>query len=231
MQVVFLAFDMVRIELPYDDVRDARKIWNHVDELRVEPDLAVLLAKNGLRVGVGSPQSWPAIRALLATARVRPEEQRMVAQAGAPVSIQLFTAGENEPIFIYGRDNRLTGRTVSGGDKLLILDYDVRPEADRTVDLRLTFEVRRDMGVMTWERIDGAIREVPALERYTFDELRPTVSLASGEFLVVGLGETGANPYLMGNRFLSGGRAGERFETLLFLSPGTIQMTATGGAG
>lgn len=226
MQVVQLAFDVARVVLPFDSIRDSRKIWNHVDELALSPALAALLARNGVRIGVGSPDTSAPIRAVLETAKPEVSEERLFAQGGAPISVRLSTVEDGEPIFFYGADGRLTGRTFEGGDKLLNLDYQVHANAGGGVDVRIGFEVRRDLGVMTWERVDGVVREVPAYNSHVFEELRPTLALKPGEFLVIGLGEMPGNSYVLGNRMLGFERSGEKFETVLFITPRAAQVLA-----
>ena len=50
--VVELHFDVMRVDLPYDSDRHSSKLWNHVDEVCVEPGQSVLLGRNGIRIGV-----------------------------------------------------------------------------------------------------------------------------------------------------------------------------------
>lgn len=227
VRVVDLVFDVARVELPMDGSRQTRKIWNHVDELRLDSACAVRLARNGLRVGVGSPSAWPAIRAILDAANADVRRDHLVAQAGLPLVIQLAPVSAPETIFSYTSAGRLVGKTMAGGDKLLSIDYAFHPELSGAVDLEVGFEVRRDLGVMTWEHRDGAIRQVPDYQRYVFDGLGYQVTLATDEFLVIGIHEEADNEYLAGHRFLIRERAGRRFESLFFVTPKPYQVRAT----
>lgn len=226
VRVIDLVFDVARVELPLDGVRQTRKIWNHVDELRLDSALPAKLARNGLRVGVGSPSAWPAIRAILDAADADVRRDHLVAQGGLPLVIQLAPVSAPETIFSYTSAGRLVGKTVAGGDKLLSIDYAFHPQLTGAVDLELGFEVRRDLGVMTWERRDGAIRQVPDYQRHVFDGLGFRVTLATDEFLVIGVHEEADNEYLVGHRFLIRERAGRRFESLFFVTPKPYQVRA-----
>ncbi len=217
--VIDLTFDVVRIDLPMDGVRHSRKIWNHVDELRAGVDAAARLARNGLRVGVASPDAWPAFRAILDAAGGEVRRDRLVAQPGMPLKIKLASAGESESIFSYDSNGRLVGKTFPGGDKILNLDYAFHPKLGGCTEFKLGFEIRRDRGVMTWERREGIIRQVPAVDRHEFADLSAVVTLTADEFLVIGLSDEGRNEYLVGGRFLSSERAGKRSETLLCVTP------------
>lgn len=217
VRVVRLAFDVVRADLPLGQVRDAPKIWNHVDQLQVSESGGALLAKNGMRIGVAAPPAWPVIRAILDRPEIEVRRDQLTTPAGQPLAIQLSSLPEPQPIFMYGPDNRLNGKTFEGGDKLLDLDYEYHP--DGTTDLRITLEVRRDLGVMRWERQNGIIREVPAYDRHVFETLAVLITLKPEEFLVVGLGSRADHAFLIGNQFLTFEREGKRFETLLFVTP------------
>ncbi len=219
VHVVALVFDVVRVDLPIEGVRHTPKIWNHVDELRVAPEVVARLARNGLRVGAASPDAWPAIRAIIDAAHAEVRRDRLVAQPGLPLWIKLASIGEPESIFSYGIDGRLVGRTFPAGEKLLTLDYAFHPELGGCSDLKLGFEIRHDRGMMTWERRDGVIRQVPAVDRHLFAEVSAVVTLNTNEFLVIGLSDQATNKYLVGGRFLILERSGKRCETLLCVTP------------
>ncbi len=228
LRVVHLAFDVLRVDLPLGGVRDARKVWNHVDQLRVEADAGAQLARNGLRIGVATPDSWAAITTILDNPVAETRKEQFLAEQGLPVTIQLGSISEGETIFSYGPDGRLAGKTFPVGDKLLTLDYEFRPQLGGCTDVRVGFEVRHDRGVMTWERHEGLIKQVPAYDRHTFEAVGSAVTLKPGEILVIGSNEQAGNEYLVGSRFLTALRAGERVETLLFITPQPFQVQNPG---
>lgn len=223
VRVVDLIFDVVKVELPIDGARDSRKIWNHVNPLALDAERVVSLARNALRVGVAPVSAWPAIRTILQAAKVDVRREHIVAQPGLPLVIQLAPIMEQESIFGYFAEGRLVGKTVSAGDKLLSIDYAFHPQLGGTLDVELRFEVRRNLGVMTFEHRDGAIRQVPTYERHVFANLGATLSLATDEFLVIGVDPDQENEYLVGNRFLVRERSTGRFETLFFITPKPFQ--------
>ncbi|MFH1109359.1 MAG: hypothetical protein V1790_09220 [Planctomycetota bacterium] len=223
VHVVNLAFDVLRVEMPIDGARNSPKVWNHVDELRLDSDLVARLARNGLRVGVASSASWSAIRTILEAGRARTQKDQMLPQPGTPLVIELAAIQESESIFSYGRDNRLVGKTFPAGQKTVQLDYAFHPHLGGCTDLEVGFEVRNDRGEMTWERRDGEIRQVPAYDRHVFENLRAALTLKPGEFLVVSPGDQADNEYLIGSRFLMHSASGERSETLLFITPQPFQ--------
>jgi hypothetical protein len=223
VHVVQLAFDVLRVEMPIDGVRNSRKVWNHVDELRLEADLVARLARNGLRVGAASSGSWSAIRAILEAGGARTQKDQMLPQPATPLTMELAAIRESESIFSYGRDNRLVGKTFPAGQKIIQLDYVFHPQLGGCTDVQVGFEVRNDRGEMTWERRDGVIRQTPAYDRHVFEDLAALLTLKAGEFLVVGPSDQADNEYLIGSRFLIHTASGEKTETLLFVTPQPFQ--------
>jgi len=223
-RVVYLAFDVLRVEMPIDGEMNSLKVWNHVDPLRVGAETAAQLTRNGLHVAVGSKDNWSAIRAILDAGRARTARDQLLAQSGAPLLIELGTVAEGESYFAYDKDMRLEGKTFSGGSKILQLDYAFHPELGGATDLQVGFEVRRELGELVWDRQpDGSIRQIPGVERHVFDELKAALTLQEGEFLVIGPSEQAKNEYRVGSRFFLTGTGGDRRETLLFITPQPFQ--------
>lgn len=222
-QMVGLAFDVIRIDFPRNRLRHSRKIWNHVDELRLPVELTARVLRNGLRVGAASPSSWPAMTAIFEAAEAQVRREQLVAQAGLPLSIRLSTLDGPESIFRYNRSGRLVGKTFTVGEKLLNLGYALHPRLGGCTDLELSFEIRHDRGVMTWERQDNILRQVPAVDREVFGDLTVQLTLNGDEFLVLGVGDQGGQEFLFGRRFLTIERAGMPFETMLCIAPRAFQ--------
>ncbi|UCE59533.1 MAG: hypothetical protein JSU63_19080 [Phycisphaerales bacterium] len=217
--VIEIAFDLLRTELPMGSVRHSQKIWNHVDELRVDPGLSGRLARNGLRMGAASADAWPAIRAILAACDTKAQQDQLFAQGGLPVVIELGSIDSSESVFSYGPDNRLIGKTFPAGSKLMIVDYAIHTVLGGYTDFKITFEVRHDRGVMTWERRGGIIRQVPAYDRHVYADLSAALPINQDEFLVVGPSNEADKEYLVGNRFFMKQQGDVQSETLLFVTP------------
>lgn len=220
LKVVNASFDVVRVDLPLDEFRDSRKIWNHVASGRVEPEVAVQLSRNGLQLGVGDDNAWTAIRAILEASGAEVKRDQIQPSPGAALALDAGTIAANgEAIFVYNRSDRLEGKTYEAGAKLLILDYSYLGSDHGTVDLRVGLEIRNDRGEMRWERLGDTLQQVPAVDRHQFSELRANLTLGPGEFLVIGPGELSSNAYLIGARFFAGEKDGVRRDTLFFVTP------------
>lgn len=221
VRVVRLQFDVLRADMPIDVVQHSRKIWNHVDEFRLEPRLTALLARNGIRMGVGAPGAWVPLRSIFTAARARLREESYAAVHGLPLVLRLEAMPAPETIFTYGVGGSLVGKTIPAGEKLLVIDYRTRPELSGAVDVQMSMEIRVDRGELEWRTEGGVLRQMPAFDRHRFAELGVLLTLQPGEFLVVGPSEDTANDHmpLLGSRFFTGDGESGRIESVLCITP------------
>jgi len=229
VRVVDLAFDVTQIDLPLGDLQDSRKIWNHVDESRLDAALTAHLARNGLRVGAAGASAWGPIRAILDAVGAEARRDELVPPRGQPLAIHLGSLEEGESIFAYAREGRLVGKTFPGGDQILDLEYVYHPEFGGTVDVGVSWEIRRDKGELTWETRNGVVQQGTAYDRHGFGDLNVLLTLHADEFLVIGLSADATNKYLIGRRFLSTERAGKHYETMLMITPKAVEAAGTRG--
>ncbi len=219
IQVVDLLFDVIRVELPADTIQHSRKIWNHIDELRVEPQLVSRLARNGVRMGAVTEDAWPAVKTILSAGEAVVHRDRVQAQAGLPLALLVSTIRDRESIFAYGVGDRLAGKTFTAGDKLITVEYAYHPDFGGRVDLQISLEIRHNLGRMTWEREGGILREVPEYERHVFSSLRTVLALNPHESVLIGAGAEIDQEFLVGSRFFSEEDLGKRHEKMYFITP------------
>jgi hypothetical protein len=196
--------------------------------MRTDVDLAAHLARNGIRLGIASSGAWSALRAIFEAGGARMAEQRYEVRGGNALEVVLTSVQEPETIFAYDQRNRLSGRTVPSGDRMMRIDHLLHPELGGCTELSVYFEIRRDLGVMTWESHDGVISQVPSYDWHRFQSLSVPLTLNPEEFLVIGPSDETTNEYLVGSRFFRGRRTGQPYETVLCVTPRPYQVeTAT----
>ena len=222
--VVELHFDVMRVDLPCDSIRHSAKLWNHVDELRVEPGHSVLLGRNGIRMGVAPADAWPAIQAVLEAHGARVTRRQHAVQSGYPLTIDIGDAQAGETIFSYDGQGRLKGRTFGAGRKYIHLDYVVEADDPPRVLLRATPEMHVQSADKRWQEQDSEYVEKPAYEGHSYAELSAAVSLKPGQILVIGPGHQAEMAHLLGNRFFERIEAGTRYETLYFATPQLFRL-------
>ncbi len=222
VNAVSLAFEVYRLDLPHvGDSRQSLKLWNHVDELRADPEKVALRTRSGLRIGVFPRRAWPAIRTILDACGAGVHRERVPAPRGLPLTIEIGLIEEFESIFWYSAGGRLAGKTFKVGKKLILIDYAVYGAMGGRIDLQVSFEVRHDRGVTTWERHGGVLTQVPAYDSHVFSDLAAVLPLNPGESLLIGPGSDAENDFLLGNRFMAYGRGGRRYEKLIIITPTT----------
>jgi len=221
---VYLQFDVARIELPAGSVRHASKVWNHVDELQVDPALSALLARNGFRIGVASASSWPALRALFSEEGARVVRVQRVVQSGAPLWLGLERIVQDEPIFFYGSDGRLAGETFENGTKCLRIDYAVENHDQLRVALTVTPEIQHEETSMRWRPSEQGYYLSVENERRVFNELRSSWQLKPNDFLVIGPSDTTRLDQLLGSRLLTRQTSADRFDMILCITPKPFRL-------
>lgn len=220
VRVVNLAFDVYRFDLPLlGDRRHSLKLWNHVDELRNDPDRIAVLARSGLRMGVFSDDAWRPLRVILNAAEARRHRERVQAQVGLPLVLEVGKVDGYESIFSFSGGGRLTGKTFEDGKKLVSVGYALYGDTAGRMDIEVSLEIRHDRGEMTWERVGGSLRQVPVYDRHVFAELTTVMTLNPGESLLIGPSAEADNANLVGGSFLGKTRDGKAFETLIVVTP------------
>lgn len=216
-RIVDIAFTVMNAEFTGSNAGDARKIWNHIDELRLKPEQVQLLARNGVRLGTASPASWPAIQTILDSGGAKITSNQLFPQRGSALPVQMGAVEEGTSIFSYQADGRLVGKSFPGGEKVILVDYALHPELDGCTDLGVSFEISRESGELVWEQRDGVMRQVPEHDRHRFADLTSMLTMHPGEFLVLGPRDEVKNEYLVGTQFLATNK-GEGSVRLTFLA-------------
>jgi hypothetical protein len=217
--VVQMQFDVLRVELPADTIHHSQKIWNHVDELSADPTLTALLRRNGFRMGTASTDAWPAMRAVFEACQARVLRAAQVVQRGLPLTLELDSIEEDEPIFLLTADNRMVGRTLHRGRKYLHLDYATNVDDRSTVTIQITPEVHL-LGSPTFGLGEsGIVRRNHEYQGLVFNELSNTLEVAAGRFLVIGPDTDGSSRLTVGRRFLTRKHEGRLWETVLCITP------------
>jgi hypothetical protein len=223
-----MTFEVLRVDLPVLGIRHSLKIWNYVDETQPDPRLTALLARNGLRMGTGTTEVWPAWRVLFDANQAKSVQARHVVQSGAPLSLCLGEIKEGESLFYYRRDGRLVGQTFAGGTKFLHLDYALDPADPARTIIKTTPEVRKFSAEKHWENVDGRLQEVPRYEGRVFDDLSAELTVGPGEFLVIGPSESAHNPSLIGSQFLTTEENNVTYETVICVTPQVLRVERSG---
>ncbi|RJP30648.1 MAG: hypothetical protein C4547_16515 [Phycisphaerales bacterium] len=221
LEVAQLEFDVYRLDLPVGPDRHALKIWNHVDELRADAEHLVLLARNGLRVGVAPQGALPALRTLIESVDARMTQGRQAVQMGAPLIIKLASLDAPQEFFRFDASGSAIGGTLREADKSILIRYEWRQPRRLRTTLAVTLALTATAAPAAWDPLSGA----PPEPAYTvFEDLTSALSIEDGEYVVIGTGKDVDKDYLLGNCFLTYPAAGGRWETVLLICPRTTRV-------
>ncbi len=217
--VVHLQFEVMRAVMPVTTTRHSTKIWNHVDELQLDPRRCALLARNGLRIGVADEDAWPAIDAILKAHEARSQSKQHAVQHDSPLTLDVGEVRDGETIFSYDADGHLKGHTFGPGRKYIHIACAVSPENPQQIALKVLPEVHVESLEKHWDQVGGGIQERTRYQGRVFSELTAALTATSGQILVIGPSTEAELPCLVGSRFLEDDTGGLRSETIIFARP------------
>ncbi len=217
--VIQMQFDVLRVELPAQDVQHSEKVWNYTNELCGDPVQAAMLRRNGFRVGAATADTWAALRAMFEACGATATRASHIVQHSAPLTLDLGPIEHAESFFLFTPDNQLIGQTFDRGNKYIHLDYAVPPEAGGAIMVQITPEVHRLSQQKRWRREGDEIREVHDYEGKVYHLLSHMVNIPPGQFLIIGPDTSGASALSVGHRFLRRKHMGKQFETVLCITP------------
>jgi hypothetical protein len=199
-----VTFDLLRIEVAAGAISTSESLWNHLDEEAVGSAQALLLRRNGFRVGLGQPGAWPAVEAILGASQPILSRRKVLSLGGPqPVSIEDGQAPRDQTVFYYRGDGTLVGQSLADSRNLLRVDHQIEPESPEAVVLQVTPIVyQKDLGLQ-WLRTAAGLEKLPALEGLAVEELSFRIRLPAGCFLLIASGPEASQPGLIGREFMS----------------------------
>ncbi|MGB0716371.1 MAG: hypothetical protein ACPGXK_10860 [Phycisphaerae bacterium] len=216
------SFDILRIELPSDQAEHSRKVWNHVDEMRIDADASVRLARNGIRIGVAGQASWPAIEAIARSVGGTISSTSLASGGAIPVSLALADVQGSETVFVHDTRSGLKGRTFHRGQKVLTFTGWSEAEIAAGIRVGVEFEIRHESGDLTWQRAQDGIQAVPMVDRQVFEELTNSTLLGPGDILLIGPNHDVEHAFLLGGKYFEITREGRRKDVVICLTAGRI---------
>ncbi|NOX59227.1 MAG: hypothetical protein GXP29_10265 [Planctomycetes bacterium] len=221
---VRMQFDVYRVELPIESGRQSLDLWKHLDESLGDPQLTALLARNGLRIGKGDRDAWPAMRVMIERAGGRMGTYRHVVDNGLSLLVGLDQTAGGESYFVHGRGGSLRGGTFQAGTKRFLIDYETREDDSGGVLLKITPELWESRTRTRYVESEGNVRTVEDHGGIVFEALAALVSLNAGEFVMIGSSAQADSGYLIGSYWLTSMLSMKQHETVLFIRPQLVRM-------
>lgn len=219
VQRLDVVLNVLHVRVPRAARAQARPVWNHLREDVVDAALGERLARNGLRIGVGSAPAWSAVKAALDAidgAQAAALDPVRV-PAGYPLALELDTRPREQTLFFVADDGVLTGETWPHSRNVLRVHYELNREHPETVRLVVVPEVRQRLEGWRWVRSEAGLAQVPQYGGRAFGAAGFALDLAPGQFLMVAPGEQADTYGLVGGAFLTCEDPEQRTDSYVFL--------------
>lgn len=229
-----VVFDALIAHIPYNERELARNLWNDVDEQELDPNLRRALNEQGFRVGLigaAPPVSLTNILALKGRElRSAVEEEIDYANPGSTLSPIAYSkpinlrAGSKSviemrsdvvpsiPILERGKSGELIGKTYSDASPIFSVAIEQNPDGSVMFDVAPFLRYGAPQSTTRYQH--GQLVRTQERPTKSFDQLRFSLALRPGQFLVIGASDSKTNA--LSRYFFSEG--GEDFEqTILVL--------------
>lgn len=229
--VLQVSFDVLRVRAPEGAFSQSGKLWNHLDEEAIPSATGKLMQRNGLRVGRGRTDVWPAIRALLESdSRIMSSSNRMVVGNGLPLMVEFDPVRRDRTLFMFRPDGRLAGASFPRCQIFLRIEYAIPATEPNDVILDIMPEVRMEETRVrsgdSWEDLLNPRLEQPSR---VFRELSFRVQVSPEEFVTVGPSPASAQRHLLGSACLCEESDGQWFESVYFITPRVLAKSVSAG--
>jgi len=216
--VLGVHFDLMRVDVPVTETRNAGKVWNHLNESLGDPGLTALLARNGFRIGKGDQADWPALRAIFERNGAKVNRVARTAQDGTPLTLPLGAIADGTGYFLHRRGGGMGGGTFNAGQRTFRIEYTLDTDDPRRVRLRIVPAFTEQQGEAKPVERDGEIVMVRDPTGRVFHELAVDVDLGPGEYVVIGPSAAAAAGFVLGSCWLDATMNLQQFETVLCIS-------------
>ncbi len=221
-------FDVLRIRVPRGVFSQSGKIWNHVSEEVIPDATARLLQRNGLRVALGHPDSYPPIHAMLENEPGAEMSNTSILLAnGLPLTIAVDQhRTRDQTLFLYRADGTMAGVTCPMSTNLIRVEYSISIDTPNAVQVDVMPEIRQqqvrgNLAINELGQLDAPREEPTRVLR----ELAFRMVVAPEDFVMIGPSPTvwpahhGGRSYLAGSLLLCETIDGKPYESMYFITP------------
>ncbi len=232
MTIRAVQFDVLQVQAPLGEFSRSQKIWDHLDEQAVGIETQMHLQRNGLRVGLGTQESWPPVHAILETVsrrivRVLPPSP----PNSLSVSLQLNSEPLDQTVFFYRGNGTLVGGSFAGATDVFRITWEFNSDNIEQVVVYITPEVRQEQSGSAPMPTPLGVAMVPEYEGKVFKELTSRLVVGPGGYIVLGPAADVARAGLLGREFLVKLIDAEPYEMVLVIVPRVLDLARQGGDG
>lgn len=218
-------FKVLQVQAPLGEFSRSRKVWDHLDVQAVGIDTQMVLQRNGLRLALGGPESWPPVQAILDSIEKR-TVRRLPPSTPNSLAVDLQLTGEpvDQTVFHYRPNGTLAGNFYGQATDVFRITWDFHRDNIEEVVVYVTPEIRQEQSGVTFKATRHGVAPVPVFEGKVFHELACRLVVPPGGYIVLGPGEDVDHAGLIGRQFLVNQIDGEPYESLLVIQPEVLDM-------
>jgi hypothetical protein len=227
-------FDIFRVRVKRGFFSESGKVWNHLDEEAIPADTAIMLQRNGFRVGRGDANAWPPIRALLEQEEdLETFNTQLAVNDNQPLQIEIDLTPRDQTLFMFRADGTLTGASFPGSRNFLRVEYDVSVDEPGSVEVEVMPEVCMPIRLAMPEPQEDETQVPEPAWRHPIRVLRELafrLKIGPEEFLAIGPSAMAHQGYLAGSQILCEIVDGVRYESMYFITPRLYRMNSLGAS-
>jgi len=221
---------MLQLAVPFGTVSKNDEFWKLVDENVVDEPTAVMLSKNGLRVGRAQVADWPRFKDILDRDAAYSRTSRITGVSGIGVSpLDMTGQLDRQRIFALLPDG-WAGRTFGVSKDLFYFSFAWVPQQPDVLRVNVCPVVMSLRQRMDYTLTDDPVAE-PAVDPARYYDLGLRADIPPNQFLIIGPSPTVAEPDTIGSNFLVQNRPSDRLEQLIIVVGKMVDLTKTRQAG
>jgi hypothetical protein len=217
------------VEVPIGTSAEADDLWSQLRRPAMEVNDSLMLADNGLEIGVGRMDDWDAIQeTLLNHSAEQYSPQTLIGRPGTALRPRLAEYAAPQTVFLVHTDQTLSGWDFPAGEYLLsVLFKPAGPDGAMVITgvPVIRSHTRRSVVVENGENV--AMHDRPL--EYSLNPLAFQMTIPADSFLLIGPSSRASRMSSMGRCLLRRERDGAPVETLLLLVPEFVERKVDEG--
>lgn len=195
--------EMTTVEISAENLKNDQQLWSKVDEQHLPVEVRRRLAAAGVRCGIAGTELPTAVQSALTAVRDEPQvastdgqllsvngPRRRRLQCRSGERHQLMLAEVHDELSVLWRDEgRVHGTTFSGAQPMFVLR--AFPQQSGQVRIVLAPQILHGDPQTKWVGRDGMFLMETGKQQEKFDDLTMELTLAPGEYLLVGSSDAG----------------------------------------
>jgi hypothetical protein len=225
-RLLFARVRVALIELPVGAANETSDLWHNLNEDTLSADRAIVLNRNGLRVGTTSAENDAALTKVFRDLTGRqPFYGVLSAMSGVPMTLTLKQDQPPWTVFTVDPDGQTRGADYPAGNYVLAVSCRFNEDDPSKVLLTVVPQIRSRVLKTPMDLLEPNAGILNDWKILSFEQASFTLTLPAGDIVVIAPSKEAHRPSSVGHGFLTGAKDGVPFETVLVLIPEAVSGT------